>query len=152
MARDLGEVVEDIVDRVAALAPGTEAERRARHFSVRFWAHNQSNTLLTLVPPEQVELAEKLIKLLDTPRSEEEGAGEIKFFPLKFGEAEAISAMLEKMVEQVVSIKPIPGGKRRGLEETVNIWPDQRSNSLLSWCHPPNCPWWNSCWLFGQKA
>ena len=48
--------------------------------------------------------------------------------------------MLEKMVEQVVSIKPIPGGKRRDLEETVNIWPDQRSNSLFVMVPPTQLP------------
>ena len=48
--------------------------------------------------------------------------------------------MLEKMVEQVVNIKPIPGGKRRDLEEAVNIWPDERSNSLFVMVPPSQLP------------
>ena len=139
-ADDVGQVVEDIIDRVSMLTPGTEAERRARQFSVRFWAHDESNTLLSLVPPEQEALAEKLIKLLDTPRSTEEGMGEIKLFPLKYAEAEAVGSMLENMVEQVMDLRPNPGTNRRDLEGRVNIWPDEKSNSLFILVPPSQLP------------
>ena len=139
-ADDVGQVVEDIIDRVSMLTPGTEAERRARQFSVRFWAHDESNTLLSLVPPEQEALAEKLIKLLDTPRSTEEGMGEIKLFPLKYAEAKAVGSMLENMVEQVMDLRPNPGTNRRDLEGRVNIWHDEKSNSLFILVPPSQLP------------
>ena len=49
---------------MAQLAPGSEEERRARRYSVRFWTHEESNTLMGVVPPDLQPLTERLVKML----------------------------------------------------------------------------------------
>mgnify|MGYP003320772491 CR=1 FL=1 len=130
-ASRLSSVVEDIVDRMAMLTPGSDDERRARQYSVRFWSHTDSNTILALVPPDLESLTEQLITMLDTSSEVQERLGEIQLFPLKFGEAEDVAQMLEEMVERMLSLNPKPGLTSSQMVRLVRIWPHEDTNSLF---------------------
>ena len=130
-ASRLSTVVEDIVDRMAMLTPGSDDERRARQYSVRFWSHTDSNTILALVPPDLESLTEQLITMLDTSSEVQERLGEIQLFPLKFGEAEDVAQMLEEMVERMLSLNPKPGLTSSQMVRLVRIWPHEDTNSLF---------------------
>ena len=130
-ASRLSSVVEDIVDRMAMLTPGSDDERRARQYSVRFWSHTDSNTILAVVPPDLKSLTEELITMLDTSSEVQERLGEIQVFPLKFGEAEDVANMLEEMVERMLSLNPKPGLTSSQMVRLVRIWPHEDTNSLF---------------------
>ena len=130
-ASRLSSVVEDIVDRMAMLTPGSDDERRARQYSVRFWSHTDSNTILAVVPPDLEPLTEQLITMLDTSSEVQERLGEIQVFPLKFGEAEDVASMLEDMVERMLSLNPKPGLTSSQMVRLVRIWPHEDTNSLF---------------------
>ena len=130
-ASNLARVVEDIVDRMAMLTPGSDDERRARQYSVRFWSHTDSNTVLAVVPPDLEPLTEQLITMLDTSSEVQERLGEIQVFPLKFGEAEDVASMLEDMVERMLSLNPKPGLTSSQMVRLVRIWPHEDTNSLF---------------------
>ncbi|MCS5703617.1 MAG: hypothetical protein NZ847_13515, partial [Acidobacteria bacterium] len=129
-ASRLSSVVEDIVDRMAMLTPGSDDERRARQYSVRFWSHTDSNTIIAVVPPDLESMTEELITMLDTSSEVQERLGEIQVFPLKFGEAEDVANMLEEMVERMLSLNPKPGLTSSQMVRLVRIWPHEDTNSL----------------------
>ncbi len=130
-ASRLSSVVEDIVDRMAMLTPGSDDERRARQYSVRFWSHTDSNTIIAVVPPDLESLTKELITMLDTSSEVQERLGEIQVFPLKFGEAEDVANMLEEMVERMLSLNPKPGLTSSQMVRLVRIWPHEDTNSLF---------------------
>ena len=130
-ASNLARGVEDIVDRMAMLTPGSDDERRARQYSVRFWSHSDSNTVLAVVPPDLEPLTEQLITMLDTSSEVQERLGEIQVFPLKFGEAEDVASMLEDMVERMLSLNPKPGLTSSQMVRLIRIWPHEDTNSLF---------------------
>ena len=130
-AARLAEVVEDIIDRMAMLTPGTEEERRARQYTVRFWSHKDSNTVLAVVPPDLEALTEQLITMLDTSSEVQERLGEIKIYPLQFGEAGDVASMLEDMVERMLALNPKPGLTSYEMVRLIRIWPHEDTNSLF---------------------
>ena len=130
-AARLAEVVEDIIDRMAMLTPGTEEERRARQYTVRFWSHKDSNTVLAVVPPDLEALTEQLITMLDTSSEVQERLGEIKIYPLQFGEAGDVASMLEDMVERMLALNPKPGLTSYEIVRLIRIWPHEDTNSLF---------------------
>ncbi|MDP6891920.1 MAG: secretin N-terminal domain-containing protein [Verrucomicrobiota bacterium] len=139
-ASRLGIVLEDIIDRMAQLAPGTEEERRARMYSVRFWSHEDSNILMAVVPPDLQALTERLIKMLDTSSEVQEQLGEIQLFPLKFGDAEEVANMLEDMVERLFYLNPRPGLTTSQMARLVRIWPHGDTNSIFVLVPPDQIP------------
>jgi type II secretion system protein D len=130
-ASRLSSVVEEIVDRMAMLNPGSDAERRARQYSVRFWSHTDSNTIIAVVPPDLESMTKELITMLDTSSEVQERLGEIQVFPLKFGEAEDVANMLEEMVERMLGLNPKPGLTSSQMARLVRIWPHEDTNSLF---------------------
>ncbi len=130
-ASRLAEVVEDIIDRMAMLTPGTEEERRARQYTVRFWSHRDSNTVLAVVPPDLEDLTKQLITMLDTSSEVQERLGEIKIYPLQFGEAGDVASMLEDMVERMLALNPKPGLTSYEMVRLIRIWPHEDTNSLF---------------------
>ena len=130
-ASRLAEVVEDIIDRMAMLTPGTEEERRARQYTVRFWSHKDSNTVLAVVPPDLEDLTKQLITMLDTSSEVQERLGEIKIYPLQFGEAVDVASMLEDMVERMLALNPKPGLTSYEMVRLIRIWPHEDTNSLF---------------------
>ena len=139
-ASRLGTVLEDIIDRMAQLAPGTEEERRARRYSVRFWSHEDSNILMAVVPPDLQALTERLVKMLDTSSEVQEQLGEIQLFPLQFGDAEEVSNLLEDMMERLFYLNPRPGLTTSQMARLVRIWPHGDTNSIFVLVPPDQIP------------
>ena len=139
-ASRLGTVLEDIIDRMAQLAPGTEEERRARTYSVRFWSHEDSNILMAVVPPDLQALTERLVKMLDTSSEVQEQLGEIQLFPLQFGDAEEVSNLLEDMMERLFYLNPRPGLTTSQMARLVRIWPHGDTNSIFVLVPPDQIP------------
>ena len=139
-ASRLGTVLEDIIDRMAQLAPGSEEERRARRYSVRFWTHEESNTLMGVVPPDLQPLTERLVKMLDTSSEVQEQLGEIQLFPLKFGDAEEVANLLEDMMERLFYLNPRPGLSTSQMARLVRIWPHGDTNSIFVLVPPDQIP------------
>ena len=139
-ASRLASVLEDIIDRMAQLAPGTEDERRARQYSVRFWSHEESNTLMAVVPPSLEALTERLVTMLDTSSEVQEQLGEIQLFPLQFGDAEEVANMLEDMMERLFYLNPRPGLTTSQMARLVRIWPHVDTNSIFVLVPPDQIP------------
>ena len=49
--KSVGQTLEDMIERVLNLMPGTESDRSRRRFSVRVWGDEPTKTLFVLVPP-----------------------------------------------------------------------------------------------------
>ena len=125
---------------MAQLAPGSEEERRARRYSVRFWTHEESNTLMGVVPPDLQPLTERLVKMLDTSSEVQEQLGEIQLFPLKFGDAEEVANLLEDMMERLFYLNPRPGLSTSQMARLVRIWPHGDTNSIFVLVPPDQIP------------
>ena len=59
--KSVSQTLEDMIERVLNLMPGSDQDRSRRRFSVRVWGHEDTKTLFVLVPPRQFALVEKHI-------------------------------------------------------------------------------------------
>ena len=76
-------------------------------------------------------MTEKLISLLDVKPIEAIQDTELQLFKLEHTEAEAVGEMLESMVEQVLRLNPKSKISSRQIDDAVEIWPIENSNSLF---------------------
>ena len=81
--KEVSETLEDMIERVLMLMPGDDRDRSPRRYSVRVWAHEDTNTLFVLVPPRQFPMVEQLLPMLDQKTEEAKQQGEVKFYTLK---------------------------------------------------------------------
>ena len=69
--------------------------------------------------------------MLDTSSEVQERLGEIKIYPLQFGEAGDVASMLEDMVERMLALNPKPGLTSYEMVRLIRIWPHEDTNSLF---------------------
>ena len=71
--------------------------------------------------------------MLDTSSEVQERLGEIKIYPLQFGEAGDVASMLEDMVERMLALNPKPGLTSYEMVRLIRIWPMRILTVYLFW-------------------
>ena len=93
--KSVGQTLEDMIERVLMLMPGSSEDRSRRRYQVRVWGDEPTKTLFVLVPPRQTALVEKLLPLLDQKTEEALQSGELKVYPIEHARASRLGIVLE---------------------------------------------------------